>query len=382
MKFENTFFTITTKTKGSQTIPYDKRNEFLKGAGPIYEVDNIEIAFKSIAGIPNGVKEIIDELYSVKTIVATGNGAIENLEWNNSVLEAIRKLVIAEDFTGSSFQKGLPKNLAGVERLNGLSLLAGVEYFNEDAIRELMSKYVSNCVLTTITSIKILKMAIRAIIRPETNWQKEAGFDYNGNIMYLNPSSGHLHVEILCENQLTAECFDDIKNLKSIKIESMLGVIDGFEIFIKLLENSSSTLEHLIMLNIKSTKYSDTLCTIAAMISPVGAGDVGMSFNNLKTFSVSTALITDSGMNGLVQPVQALLNKQFPKIIASFIPHETPTKKMIIPDGLCNLGDWKAFTSRTIVGFVKSRISRRAKDELLKGNPPEWVLDAIIGLRI
>lgn len=75
-------------------MPYDKVNEFTKGTGPIYEVDSIEFAFKSIAGIPNGVQVTIDELYSVNKIVVSGDGAIENLEWNNNVLDTVKRFVI------------------------------------------------------------------------------------------------------------------------------------------------------------------------------------------------------------------------------------------------------------------------------------------------
>lgn len=361
-------------------MPYDKVNEFTKGTGPIYEVDSIEFAFKSIAGIPNGVQVTIDELYSVNKIVVSGDGAIENLEWNNNVLDTVKRFVIKNDFTGSSFKNGLPKSLADLERLKALSLEAEAEYFTEDPIRELMSRYISNCVVTTIISEKVLKMAICAITRPEANWQKETEIDYNGDIFYLNPSCGHFAIDIYSENQLKAECFDDLQNLKSIKIEAMSGVIDEFDIFVKMFEKSVNTLEHLIILNVKSANYEDTLCTIAANISSIGGA--GKSFEKLKTLSISTALITEAGMNGLLQPVRSLLRKQIVKFMVSFIPFETSLERHIIPVNLQRVDDWRAFKSRTIVGYTKSRISRRAKAELLKGNPPEWVLSAIHGLRI
>lgn len=383
MKFEDTLIAITTETSGTIAYKYDKVNKITNVAAPIYEVKSVEFAFKNIPAIPNGVQAVINTLYSVENILISGSGSIESVQWPNNILETVAKLDIQKGFTGSSFKTGLPKNLNSLDEIKDLRLHANVEYFNEDAIRELLARCGNtSTVRIYIVNEDLLRMALRAITQHKSNWQNVVEIMYNGNVFCLNPFYGHFRIKIDSADQVKSDFFDYFENLRSIKIEATQDVIDAFDMFGKMLEKSLETLEHLMILNVKLAKYEDTLRTIDAYISSLRSG--GKSFRNLKSLSVSTILITETDMDGIIEPMHLLIRQEAIEVVVSFVPQiddnetfEITIEEDMVPADLCKIGDWKKFDTDERVGCNKP-ISENIRNLLSKGDTPKWVSELFI----
>lgn len=363
-------------------LEYDKLEKITNNSVPLYEVESVEFAFKDIAAIPKGVQTVINKFYSVKNIIITGNGAIESVEWPNKVLESVGKFDIQKGFTGSTFKNGLPKNLDRLKGINELKLHANVEYFSNDAFQQLFARCGdTSTVRINIENEYLFNLAFRTVTQPESNWQHDTEIQYAGNVYYLNSSYGHFGIDITAVDQVKSDLLDSLEDLKTIKIESMLQVIDKFDMFKKLIDKSLETLEHLMILNVKLAGDIDTLSTIDEYIISLRGNY--KSFGNLKSLSVSTALITEDGMEGIIEPMQSLINEGMIELVVSFVPQIDPDQtfeidleELTVPADLCELDDWKKFNTDERVGCYQP-ISDEVRSGLLEGDSPKWVSELI-----